>query len=102
SRWPLVVAIHNVNAADADSRILLAELLREPDAPPFSLVITADAASAGADVALAALPDGARRVHLEPLRERDERACDVESLEGTARRIVLALAVAGRPPRAEG
>src|SRR5262249_27543536 len=40
TRYPLVLAIDDLHWTDADSLLILRELLRPPDAPPFLLIAT--------------------------------------------------------------
>jgi tetratricopeptide (TPR) repeat protein len=87
---PLVVAIDDLQWADADGLAVLAELLRPPDAPPMLFVGTARPAGAGGErpsgvtdardegAALFGLPEDARVLPLERLAP--EEAIDLARL----------------------
>jgi len=90
-RHPLVVAIDDLQWADADSLSLLMELLRPPDAPALLLVATVrdapsvDATAATASVGVAdveeKLPPPVRRISLDRLSDDDARELATSLLE---------------------
>jgi hypothetical protein len=94
ARHPLVVAIDDVQWADADSLSLLSEVLRGPDAPPLLLVATvrdmpipegSAAMPAGIAVDVAAtLPCPVRAIHLARLSDDDARELAATLLEAIA------------------
>jgi tRNA A-37 threonylcarbamoyl transferase component Bud32/tetratricopeptide (TPR) repeat protein len=67
----LVVAIDDLQWADADSMALLAELLRPPDAPPILVIATSRTPLDG-------LPGQVRNLHLRRLSQAD--ACELAAL----------------------
>ncbi|TNF24207.1 MAG: hypothetical protein EP329_25450 [Deltaproteobacteria bacterium] len=64
ARAPLVILIDDLQWADADSLLLLRELLRAPDAPPVLLVVTT---RTEAEAAAEDLPGDVRELVLGPL-----------------------------------
>ena len=68
-RWPLIIAIDDIQWANRDSLLLLSEILRPPDAPPLLMLISARGASAPE---LGLLGD-VRSIAVEPLETSDAR-----------------------------
>lgn len=93
---PLVLIIEDIQWSDADSRALLQELLRPPDAPRLLLVATVRTPVASKD-GLAALPQLARLSPLLPLPGEDVRHVELPRL---SREEARALAERLKPPGA--
>ena len=77
-RWPLVIAIDDVQWADHDSRALLTEVLRPPDAPALLLIATVR--PEGAELAASIDPQRIRRVELAPLSDDEARSLATQLL----------------------
>ncbi|MBK9035612.1 MAG: AAA family ATPase [Myxococcales bacterium] len=72
ARGPLVITIDDMQWADQDSRALLAEVLRAPDAPALLLIATVR--PEGADTAATIEPGRIRRMQVQPLDEGEAQA----------------------------
>jgi len=91
ARRPLVLVIDDLQWTDADSLLLLAELMREPDPPAMLLIATLRSGELVANPALRALPkmreqlgDRVRTVLLERLPPSDAKALAAGLLLRTA------------------
>jgi hypothetical protein len=99
-RWPLVIAIDDLQWADHDSRALLTEVLRAPEAPPLLLIATVR--PEGAEQAASIDPVRIRRVQLAPLGADEARALAEQLLarssqSGTSRAADIAREAGGHP-----
>jgi hypothetical protein len=85
-RQPLVVVIDDAHWADDDSLVLLTELLRPPDAPRMTMILTArsfsDSSATERTLSLA-LPQGARSLVVDRLPDAETRALAAQLLERT-------------------
>ncbi|MGZ3426998.1 MAG: serine/threonine-protein kinase, partial [Polyangia bacterium] len=103
ARRPLVVALDDLQWADADSLALIGELVRAPDAPRLLLVATMRANSDAAPAELGRrLGADVRLMALAPLEPNDARALAAELLgraegEGPLSASVIAAEAHGHP-----
>ncbi|MDB4970453.1 MAG: Serine/threonine-protein kinase PknA [Myxococcales bacterium] len=102
-KWPLVIAIDDLQWADGDSLALLSELLRPPDAPPLLLVATIRSADENTAVEIARrLGHGVRLLPLQPLGPMEARELAADLLgraagEGPLSAAVIAAEAHGHP-----